>query len=531
MRETIEGEGELFFKPIPGLDMSAGYRVIDRDDARAKAFGFGSAGSNYVNVAAPIDERTHEARADVQYVRESWNIGLNYTGSFFDNDRSSFSVDNPLNDTSTGGSSSLGRFSLAPDNSAHLVSLSGGATLPISFPAQVAASLSWGLSLQDEDFLDVTSNDFYAPNDPLLALPRNDLDGEVRTLHGNFVFTARPHTDWNVKARYRVYDHDNDTDELTFAGEAANDRNLGAPPPGIHTIAYRYTRQNALGEATWRPGQSPVSTTVGFQWEHWNRDKQREVRNTNEYGPSARIDWRASQWARVRAGYTFAARDGSNYDEAGLVGLRRFPQADFLRHRFTLLTQLDPCDEFGVTLTGGFNLTDYDDSDRGLTDDERFDIGIEAGYRPHERVSMWANYGYDYIRLFQEQEQSAGTWDSKALDTAHNGGAGVDFVIIPDLLDAEVSYFIQRGRAETMGGDTAENFPDLKDTLQAVTTGFSLHPMDTLTLRAIYRFEKYDRSNFHEDFPITTDRGDIYLQNRIKDYDAHILSVSAIVTF
>jgi MtrB/PioB family decaheme-associated outer membrane protein len=528
---TIEGSGEIFFKPTSAWDLSAGYRVIDRDHSRLKAFGFGSPGSNYINVAAPIDERTHEARVDVQYVQDKWNLGLNYTGSFFDNDLDGFSADNPLINpmNETTGSTAVGRSALAPDNSAHLVSISGAGILPTSFPAQIAGSFSWGLSLQNDNFLPVTSNEaINATLDPRLRLPAKDLDGEVQTINGNLVFTARPVSDVNVKVRYRIYDHDNDTDELRFAGHAPNDRNL---TDGTTSIAYRYRRQNALAEATWRPGQSSVSTTLGMVWENWNRDSARNVRDTNEYGPTARVDWRAAEWARIRGGYTFAARRGDRYDEMGaLVGLRRFPQADLLRHRFNLLAQLDPCEDFGVTLTGAFSLTDYDDSDQGLTDDDRFDVGIEASYRVHERVNLWANYNYDYIR--SHQKQGGSTWNSTTRDTAHNGGAGVDVIIIRELLDAEFSYFIQRAWAETDGGGTAVDFPNIKDRLQAATATLSLHPLDYLTLRTGYRWEKYDRNNFHEDFPLYTDtQGDIYLQNRIRDYDAHIFSVSAIVTF
>jgi MtrB/PioB family decaheme-associated outer membrane protein len=532
---TIEGSGEIFFKPNSAWDLSAGYRVIDRDHSRPKAFGFGSPGGGYINVAVPIDERTHEARVDAQYVQETWNIGLNYTGSFFDNDIDGFSADNPLTDpmNEAAGSSAVGRSALAPDNSAHLVSISGAGILPTSFPAQIAGSFSWGISLQNDNFLPVTSNGVInAGGDPRLALPEKDLDGRVKTINGNIVFTARPVSDVNVKVRYRIYDHDNDTDELTIAGHSPNDRTLAAD--GRTSIAYRYRRQNALAEATWRPGKGSVSTTVGMVWENWNRDSARNVRDTNEYGPTARVDWRAAKWARLRGGYTFAARRGDSYDEmGGLAGLRRFPQADLLRHRFNLLAQLDPCEDFGVTLTGAFNLTEYDDSVLGLTDDDRFDVGIEASYRPHERVNIWANYAFDYIRMFQKQGASTGGgWDSKTHDTAHNGGAGVDVIIIRELLDAEFSYFIQRAWAETDGGGTAVDFPNIKDRLQAATATLSLHPLDYLTLRTGYRWEKYDRNNFHENFPLYTDtQGDIYLQNRIRDYDAHIVSVSAILTF
>lgn len=532
--DTTFGAGEVFFRPTSAWDLSAGYRLIEREGNRPKALGFGTSRGNYINLAPPIDERTHEARADVQYTRETWNLGLNYTGSFFENDLDNFSADNPLTtteipSTETASSSALGRAALAPDNSAHLVALSGSGILPTSFPATLAGSLSWGLAFQDEDFLLLTSNQTILDSgDSRLDLPANDLDGRVQTLNGNLVFTARPHDDVNVKARYRVYDHDNETDALTFAGVAPNDRDLR---DGETTIHYSYRRHNVTAEAAWRVAE-PVTATLGFVWEKWQRDREREVRNLNEYGPTARIDWRASEWARLRASYTFTARRGSDYDalSGALDGLRKYSQADRLRHHFDLQSHFVPSEDLSLTLTTGFDLSNYDDSDQGLTEDDRFNVGIDASYQLHERVVVWANYSYDYIWALQQQ--GGGTWDSTTRDTAHNGGVGADFMLIPELLDGEISYFIQSANARTLGGGTAEDYPTIEDSLQAVTAALSVHPFENVTLRGIYRFEKYDRDNFHENFPLYTDtQGDIYLQNRIGDYDAHIMSLSAIFKF
>ena len=154
---------------------------------------------------------------------------------------------------------------------------------------------------------------------------------------------------------------------------------------------------------------------------------------------------------------------------------------------------------------------------------------MHLGYEPHERVRLWAYYAFDYVWAFQEQGEE--TWDSTTYDRAHNGGVGTDVALIPGLLDLELSYFIQRGRAKTRGGGTAADFPSLKNTLQAVTTGVSYHALEFLTFRTFYRWEKYDVNNFHDNFDITNAQGDIWLQNRVADYDAHIVSISAVVTF
>ena len=59
----------------------------------------------------------------------------------------------------------------------------------------------------------------------------------------------------------------------------------------------------------------------------------------------------------------------------------------------------------------------------------------------------------------------------------------------------------------------------------------SYHALEFLTFRTIYRWEKYDVTNFHDIFGISDTQGDIWLQDRIADYDAHIVRISAVVNF
>ena len=97
--------------------------------------------------------------------------------------------------------------------------------------------------------------------------------------------------------------------------------------------------------------------------------------------------------------------------------IRKYSQADFLRHRLNLLAQFDPCDEVSLTVTSGATLVDYENSDQGVTGDDRWDAGFEASYRPHPRVGLRASYQFDYIRLFQKQGGSS--WESVTSDFAH----------------------------------------------------------------------------------------------------------------
>lgn len=533
---TTEGEIGAFFKPNSALEFETGYRIIDRDGRRPEQLFYGF--SNYVNFPQPIDERVHEGTADVRYAGDSWNVGLNYTANFFDNDFDSVKVENPLNTRSE-----LGATAMAPDNSSHLVSLTGATLLPTPFVSRIAATAAYGLRFQDDDFVPMTVNPALQSPD----LPENSLDGEVGTFLGNIALTARPTAKVGVKARYRIYDYDNDTDSITFTQVSTDDANIANRT--VRTVAGSYTQQNASLETSYRL-TSRTQAAIGFEWERWNRGSEREVRRLDEYNPEVRLDHRLAKWGRLRASYGFRERNGDGYDfeDDANFELRKFSQADNRRHSFKLLSQLFPREDTDVTLSGSFNITDYHDSDFGLLDDDRFDVGIDASHRPHERVEITAHYSYDWIELRQRSSANAGTenWTGKHEDRAHTGGAEIALDLIPNRLTASTGYFIQRGKGKTHAHGfppDAVNYPEFENTLQAVTSSLRFQYSEALAFVARHRWEDYEQDDFQFDglgytsasssvggVPVSGTT-DVYLRNGLRDYEAHLFSLSAIYEF
>jgi len=527
---TTEGTLGAFFKPNSELEFETGYRIIDRDGRRPEQlfFGFG----NYVNFPQPIDERIHEGTADVRYARDDWSVGLNYTGSYFENDFDSVKVDNPL----TSGSE-IGATAMAPDNSSHQVSLTGATLLPTPFMVRLAGTASYGLRFQDDDFVPMTVN----PNLQSPDLPENDLDGEVGIFLGNVVLTARPTPKIGVTGRYRIYDYDNDTDEIVFTQVSTSDASIANRT--VESYAPSYTKQNAGLEASYRLTRQ-TQATVGFAWERWNRSSEREVRRSDEYTPEFRLDQRLGRWGRIRTSYAFQERQADDYDDGGLnFPLRKFSQADHRRHTLHFLSQLAPRDDTDLTVTGNFHLTDYDDSHFGLLDDDRFDVGFDASYRPHPRVELAAHYTYDWIELRQRSSAGSGTenWTSTSEDYAHTAGADVTLALLPERLTFTTGYFIQKAEGETHAHgvpDDAVDYPDIENTLQAVTSSLRFRYNEQLTFVARHRWEDYDQDDWQYDRLGLTSASsnvdgtnDVYLRDGLRDYDAHLFSLSAIYEF
>lgn len=587
-------------EPIPGFELYADYGIQDRTGTRPLHLGFGSPGGTFVAFAAPIDEQIHEANAGIRVARDSWNLELGYTGSWFENDLTSVTVDNPLRVTDASGNPSRGRLSLDPDNSAHGVRLSGAVSLPVDFPLRLTGTVSWGIREQDEDFLCHTVNTAFLPTPDtcpigvkaMLALPRSSLEGEVQTLLTNFVVTARPHPRLNLTGRWRLYDYDNKTPELVFPDHVINDANYGADTR--ISVANEFRRQNADLDAAWRLGGG-VTLHLGGDWEQWSRSNDREVRRLDEYGGEVALDWRAGRHVQLRAGYGFGIRRGTEYEtfahlrqtvlpseveDAALTGqltsLRKYDEADRERNELDLLARFVPHEDVMFTLTGSWKEYDYDETRYGLMELEQVGVGGDLSWTPLSWLSVSTWYTFEDIRREQASrwrprgfappimviDDPVNDWFSTSKDQVHAAGLRFDLVLVPDRLDATIGYAIQHanGRTRSWGrdgfapfppgsttaadGGNAVNFPALQDVLQSFETSLRYHVTEHVTLQGAYRFERLDLDDFrHDDLdpfePLSNLSGsgaaspsrDVFLGNRVEDYDAHIFAVSVIYHF
>ncbi|MBI4390970.1 MAG: MtrB/PioB family decaheme-associated outer membrane protein [candidate division NC10 bacterium] len=578
------GRVGLFYRPLAELEVNAGYWVQEKEGTRPFGMGFGSPGGTFVNVAAPIDERTHEVTGGIQVARDTWSLRLDYTGSFYENDLDTMTVDNPLQaapDAVAGPS--RGRTDLAPDNSAHTVSLSAAVTLPVGFPARFAGTFSYGMRFQDDAFIPHTINS--AISDPSLTLPASSLDAEVRTLLANLVLTGRPSRELNLTARYRFYDYNSDIPILAFPGHVINDQGAAVVETRLNTPMDHHIH-NASLDASYRLAR-PTTLKLGYEWERWDRSEHREVTRTDEHTAKAAVDYKPATWALLRVGYRFGIRRGTDYstfahlahtiaDEADFSDavltsqstlLRKFDEGDRNRHQADLMAQLSPREDLTLTFTGGYGLTDYNNPPLGLVEDERWSVGTDIGYRPLSWLALSTWYTFENIQFKQDSRWRAvvsgaavddpvNNWSSTSQDLVHTAGVGAEMVLIPDRLDASLSYVLEIAKAKTLAqgiagttsatndGGNAVDWPDIKDTLQTFIAALRYHLQKNLTVKAEYRFEHFNLSNFKTDGlePFMANSNvngsgtvspslDVFLGDRVDDYVAHIIALSLIYRF
>lgn len=559
-----DGRGLFEFRLDEHLTLRGGYRFQTKDGSRPFRLAYGNPGptGSFVEVALPIDEETREVTAGAALARQGWNLDLEYRGSFFRNELDSVTVDNPF---ATGPAQ--GRAALAPDNSSHSLTASAAADLGLGFPARFAGTLSAALHRQDEAFLPHTVNAALA-GDPSLVLPDGGLDGEVLTWIANVVFSARPRSRLNLRLRYRAEGHDNRTDVLEFAGHVVNDNSLVVES----RIAARseYTRQRASLDVSYRLAKSTLD--LDYTWRNWNRSGVRAVTHQNEHTASARIRLRPLEWAELRATVAISQRRGNDYEYGAWVEetyapadagdallttvfprLRKFPQADRTRHGIDLLAVLTPAETLSLTASGSYSQSDFDDSDFGLTDADTWNVALTAEYRVLERLGLSAHYSYDDARRAQRSrtrprsfappivvvDDPANDWTSRSTDRAHNFGVGLELALIPDRLGAELSWELQDARASTRArgaAGAAVDYPSARDQLQSLRAAIDWDLGDRTTVRAEYRFERFDKTDFQsDDAPPLSSSGatanGLFLRDGADEYEAHILALSLAYRF
>ena len=525
LRESV-AEAQLLATEDLLLTAAFGMRERMGNVPTSMPFGF----ANFVQVSRPLDEKTYDVHGGAEFGLGGWTIDVGYDGSFFRNDLRAVIVDNPLIGVDGVGTPSRGRLATAPDNWAQSGSVSLANDLGhFDFPSRVAATFSYGQRRQDDRFLAHTINTALASP----TLPQSDLDGKVHTLLANVLFTARPRPDTNVKARYRFYDHNNDTGSIPFVDTVRTDETITL---GLVTAnPYEYRTHTANLEVTHRL-DSKTRLTAAYEWENWNRSRNREVTHLNEHTTSVKLRTKPERWMTLHANAAFGWRDRNGYETQGgtLATMRRFDMAKRLRYETDFRATLTPRSDFACSLTGSWRYDDYNRTEIGRTDSRLWSVTGDFSYQAGEYVALAGYTAYEYL---DERFKSTSTavWRSHNRDEAYNIGGMMSLVLLPDRLSAELSYDYNWGRASTHskgnGGSPAVDFPSIKDNLQAFTINLTYDVSEILDVKWGYRFERFSGDEFQVDGIPLVAGSDVYLSDGVQDYKAHVFSGSVVVTF
>jgi MtrB/PioB family decaheme-associated outer membrane protein len=503
----------LHYTPTPAWDLRVGYTA--RSDHGRRPLGTTFYFTNSVEVQQPVDALTHEISGSVEYARKTWSLRLAYLGSFYENDVNSLIWDNPFRLDDAVFGPAHGRLTLAPDNQAHTLSLTGAVNLP--WRSRLTGTLSYGWMLQNDNFLPYTINSALTPP----ALPARRLEGERNPFLMNYLLTSRPLDKLTLTARYRFYDLSNENRSLLFPNYVVTDFALAAV--ARRNLLYAYSTQTTGLEAAYRL-TSWGTALLKWEWDKWHREF-REVSNSDEQRITPAFALTPTEWLVLRTSYTHAQRDAHGYDalapeasfpggeavqNARLLALRKFDEATRTRDGVKLLAQVTPLNTVSVTVSLDFGSDNFTRSEFGLLRDTYVSPALDVVYSPSPRLNIFANYTYELYdyRQRSRERQVAGTmviddpannWMATGRDTINTVGAGMTFVLVPKKLEFQSDYSISDAFSRLHAGGAnprAVDFPNDKSRFQQLEAIFRYHLRENVTVQVGYRLERYDESDF-----------------------------------
>lgn len=409
---------DFLYRAAKDLDTKFAVTTTHREGAQPWGAGFGFA--NDVETPVPIDTRSTDVAAGLEWSRRGTLLRMAYDGSWFDNAIPSLVWDNPLRATDSASAPAQGRQALWPSSNSQTVSATGSVALPAR--SRATAYVSRGMWNQNETLLPHTINSAIAS--PPLARPTAEAEAAVTSVM--LRVTSRPRT-WSwFNATYRRYDFDNRTPPLLVPEIVNYDSAPAASTLGT-TEALSFTRGLLELDASLTPWKHGAFK-LGYSREAVDRTF-RQFETTTEQSARAAYDLTTLTWMTVRTSYLHAKRVGKGLDEEALsdigeqVSLRQFDISDRVRDQGTVLLFVTPASGLSLNLSAGAGKDDRPDAQFGLTDTTFRVYTLGADLTPREGVTFGVTGGRERYASRQNSRQAnpGAQFDDPTRDWATDG--------------------------------------------------------------------------------------------------------------
>jgi MtrB/PioB family decaheme-associated outer membrane protein len=440
-----------------GLTIDTSVRHINRDGTIPFGGSFGH--GTVVETFAPVEHRLTDFDSTAEYMRGDLLVRGGYSGSWFHNENTALTFDNPwrVSDSPTAGA--RGRAALAPSNS--YLSVNGLLSYRLPYRSRVNVYGSVG-TLKDsgDSLLPFTINSQVASP----ALDRTTTEGHARTSSLNLSFTSRPVRAVDIDVRFRTYDYDNRTPEFLTTQRVAYDNAVS----NVTNLALQHSEPFGVGRATFDSGirvNVIRGLTAGIGFGHLAEERTHRIfEKTTDNVVRVTVDSIGSRWLTIRSKYEHASRKGEGDAEAigaGLQaigeqpGMRHFDIASRDRDRVTITGATVPIDMVSITASFAAGKDDYGESLFGLRDNQHkvYSAGVDVA--PSEYLGAGVSYSYErYTSLSRSRQANPGVqfsdpsrnWATDAADRAHSIIAHAEVLDIARKFDVTGSLDLNRSR-------------------------------------------------------------------------------------
>ena len=487
--------------PTDAWDFNFSYMNTHRWGTQVEGVVFSPGTSGVTSqVPKPVNDRTQNFGVNGEYKGSSpwgqpFTFKLGYSGSIYDEGIGSYTVENPFCDATTpattagvgqcarngSASSPFALMTLWPSNSAHGLTSTVGADLPLKSRYMGTVSYTW-----------MRQNDAFIPSPYALifngatpgalvaapGLPASSLNGAINTFLSNNVVTTQITPELKSKVFYRYYNFANHTPELQFNDWVLTDvRSANSVTPAyapVSSLSLSYTKQNAGGQLVWSPNrQWNIGADYGYEQYSWTRES---VDQTHENSGKAFVDYKPWSWLLARASWSISDRHYDTYDYRGFYGnaqwsdslctsnppgtcnvqyssaFRQFYLDNRQRQIGKFQVAIDVMRGLTITPTFGYQDDNYSISatEAGLSRLQAVKGGVEVAYA----ISPGTNILFAYMNEYYRQNLKfttaatttaptpANTWHSDVRDNVNTIMAAANWAAIPDKLDLRASYTI-----------------------------------------------------------------------------------------
>jgi MtrB/PioB family decaheme-associated outer membrane protein len=509
----------LTYSATPNVDLNVTFKNTQKTGAYPWGGSFGL--SNSTELPVPVDHRTTDVGSYLEYANDRGYARFGYDGSFFNNNVTSLTWDNPsrIADSPTAGSSQ-GRMALWPNTEMNTVSAAGGLKLPGR--SNATAFLSVASLTNNNPLLPYTINS--ALVSPALDRANSDISARVTSM--NYAFTSRPVTMLWFSARYRQYEFDNRTAPFEMHNIVNYDASVVALDH--ESEPFGSLRHTFDADASFTPIRY-LGFRVGFTREEVDRTHRIVEKTTEDIGRVS-VDLTGLGWLTVRGVFEHSKRAGSAADELELLSigeqpsLRHFDISDRNQNRFNAIVQLTPLSQFSVNGSAGIGTQDYPGTNFGLRNNDSHVYSVGFDFVPSDSVSLGASYGYEKYTALQASRTAsplpANTvaflndptqqfndprrdWTDDSADKVRTVSASMDLIKLLAKTDVKFAYDYSRARSTYTYGLAANTVIATPVPLAPVVNELQRGTIDSryflsrrVAVGLVYWFDKYKVDDF-----------------------------------
>jgi Putative outer membrane beta-barrel porin, MtrB/PioB len=340
-----------------------------------------------LETVAPVDDSTVNLNTGARYAGSLWRADFGYSGSYYRDEYSSYSFQQPFFIPSTAAPGQIappltvGQMSTPPNNDYH--NLHGALTRLTPMNGEVSFTVSEVLMTQRDTLIPPTNCQGFlgygtpspgstqlgpqnvGPQNPNLipcsqwntpaALSQSSADVNMHDTLAQMTLVLRPRSDLDVNAGLKFYRQDYRNDYLSYNPSNGDYGYIGENGAYLHEYGFplaflssTFPANATIDDDRVRPYQLSMNETTaygGATWKLSERDRLGLVYTYDDYRPTSRerdrvddntikVTWadKTLRWLTLRVNYTFLRQTGSlynndAYDYAFLAAVPGFAQA------------------------------------------------------------------------------------------------------------------------------------------------------------------------------------------------------------